>query len=100
MEDPGKNNSNDDELMRTLARNFLSDMHDQLDKINTSLSERRNDELIIFGHTLKGTGAMFGYEELSGVGARFEEEAKKEHWENLATLRDEIKTIMDYYLAR
>ena len=100
MMDEVEHIQNEEELLRTLTKNYLSDMHSQIVITSQHLESKHVEELILFGHTLKGTGSMFGYEELSAIGARFEEDARNKQWGNLKTLLDEIKTIIDYYLVR
>ncbi len=78
MADP----TNEDEFFRDLAVNFLRDMLVQTETLDSKISQRAKEEIAVFGHTLKGSGAMFGFPEISALGLRLEDAARAEQWDN------------------
>ncbi len=49
------------------------------------------------GHRMKGTGASYGFAEITTTGARIEEAAKNEDFTEVASATDELESLLGRY---
>lgn len=89
---------NEDEFLQQLAKDFLSDMLTQLNSLDSKIKNREVTNLAAFGHTLKGSGAMFGYPEISRLGLQLEGEAQAEHWDGVRDTANKLIVVIENLL--
>jgi HPt (histidine-containing phosphotransfer) domain-containing protein len=82
---------NEDEFLRQLTKDYLRDMLRELNSIDAKISDHDSNMLAVFGHTLKGSGTMFGFPEISNLGIQLEEKARAESWDEV---RDTAKKLI------
>ena len=89
----------EDEFLKELAANFLRDMLVQTEALEANIQGQEKEKIAVFGHTLRGSGAMFGFPEISVLGTQLEDAARAEHWEiareTSRTLRKVIEKSLD-----
>jgi HPt (histidine-containing phosphotransfer) domain-containing protein len=81
----------EDEFLQQLTKDYLRDMLTELNSVESKISQREGTVLATFGHTLKGSGAMFGFPEISQLGIQIEDEARAENWNGV---RDTTKKLI------
>lgn len=59
------------------------------------LEKKDFTSLKFFGHKLKGTGKSFGFEKISEIGKRIEENADTKNIDNLLMLFDELSKVFE-----
>ncbi len=89
---------NEDEFLRQLTKDFLRDMLNQLNSLDSKIKNREANNIAIFGHTLKGSGAMFGFPEISKLGIQLEEEARAEYWEGVRDTTNKLIKVIENLL--
>jgi HPt (histidine-containing phosphotransfer) domain-containing protein len=82
--------------MAELIPLFLANRHDDLAAIDAAL--RRADHALIrrLGHSMKGTGAAYGFDAITEIGAQLEQAARDEDAAAIRRWTDELTA----YLAR
>lgn len=60
-----------------------------------SLESKQYEKIAKIGHQLKGNGATFGYPELSNVGEKIEEAAKRSDPKALGSTLEEFSRIIE-----
>lgn len=73
----------DDEFIKQLAKDFVRDMLTQLKSLDSKIKNREVAELAVFGHTLKGSGTIFGYPEISELGMHLEDAVRAGDWDGV-----------------
>jgi CheY-like chemotaxis protein/HPt (histidine-containing phosphotransfer) domain-containing protein len=80
----------------SLARAYLANRAKDLDTIRQALSDRDYATIHGIGHNLHGSGQMFGFVELTALGARLQRAAEVEDAADIAR----VEGCLDDYLAR
>jgi len=70
----------------------------ELDKINSILNLESLEAIRTFGHNIKGSGGMYGFDEVTNIGLQIENAAKVDDLDSirlsLSELRDFLKSKM------
>tara|TARA_B100000579_G_C22789070_1_gene833470 strand:+ start:768 stop:1046 length:279 start_codon:yes stop_codon:yes gene_type:complete len=70
----------------------------ELDKINSILNLESLEAIRTFGHNIKGSGGMYGFDEVTNIGLQIENAAKVDDLNSiklsLSELRDFLKSKM------
>ena len=70
----------------------------ELDKINSILNVESLEAIRTFGHNIKGSGGMYGFDEVTNIGLQIENAAKVDDLDSirlsLSELRDFLKSKM------
>ena len=70
----------------------------ELDKINSILNLESLEAIRTFGHNIKGSGGMYGFDEVTSIGLQIENAAKVDDLNSiklsLSELRDFLKSKM------
>lgn len=74
-----------------LQPGYLSTCRASLPRLRSLLSEGRLDAIAWVGHDLKGSGAAFGFDEISAVGARLEAAARAEDSDRVESIIDDFE---------
>lgn len=80
----------------SLARAYLANRAKDLDAIRTALDRHDYDVIHGIGHNMHGSGRMFGFPELTEIGARLQRAAKARDAAEIGRL----KSCIDVYLLR
>lgn len=84
----------DDPLMAELTQFFISDLAQRIQKFDADIKSRNIDEVVRFGHSLKGTAGSYGFPEFSKIGGEIEKIGKEGNWEAILQLQ---KRLQDEY---
>ena len=90
-----KSGSDDDEIMAELTQFFIEDLGERMKKFLTDVEDQVQDEVVRFGHSLKGTGGSYGFPEFSKIGAAIEDAGKAGEWDKISTLKDQLVKAYD-----
>ncbi len=88
--------SEDDELMAELTEFFVSDMGQRIEQFKEDMATKNGDEVIRFGHSLKGTAGSYGFPKFSKLGGEIEKAGQVGDWKKINSLSVEI--IKEYKL--
>jgi CheY-like chemotaxis protein/signal transduction histidine kinase len=84
----------EDPLMAELTQFFITDLAQRLKKFNDDIKTQNVDEIVRFGHSLKGTAGSYGFPEFSKIGGEIEKVGKDGQWDVILSLQ---KRLMDEY---
>ena len=77
----------DDEEWAEMQEMYIAHTSKELAKIQEDLNNMELDSLRTFGHNIKGSGGMYGFNEVTNLGSEIEASAK-------AGDRDKIKSLL------
>lgn len=80
----------DDPLMAELTQFFIDDLGKRIKKFDEDLAQKNIDEVVRFGHSLKGTAGSYGFPEFSKIGGEIEKAGKDSLWDKIALLRQQL----------
>lgn len=84
-----------DPMMQELQEFFKEDITKKVEKFQKDFKEKNIEEVIRFGHSLKGTAASYGFPIFSKIGKEIEDTGKEGDWDKLQELKKEIITEYD-----
>jgi CheY-like chemotaxis protein/signal transduction histidine kinase/HPt (histidine-containing phosphotransfer) domain-containing protein len=84
----------DDPLMAELTQFFIADLAQRIKKFDDDIKAKNMDEVVRFGHSLKGTAGSYGFPEFSKIGGEIEKVGREGNWEIILTLQ---KRLVDEY---
>jgi HPt (histidine-containing phosphotransfer) domain-containing protein len=76
-----------------LIPNFIKNREKDIKNIEDSLQKKDFEIIERIGHSMKGSGAIYGFDRLSEVGKLLEESAKKK---NLAEIKNNLEELKNY----
>ncbi|MEC7712707.1 MAG: Hpt domain-containing protein [Candidatus Thermoplasmatota archaeon] len=77
----------DDEEWAEMQEMYITHTSKELAKIQEDLGDMTLDSLRTFGHNIKGSGGMYGFDEVTELGTEIEASAKEEN-------RDKIEGLL------
>ena len=84
-----------------LIPGFLENRHKDIKTISEALGKKEYDAIRLIGHSMKGSGAGYGFDDLSKIGAALEEAAEKKEalsiQKELAKVETYLKNIQVVY---
>ena len=87
--------------MAKLAPDFLAKRRKDLDKIQQALADNKLDSVRVLGKSMKGTGAVYGFDALADIGRELEEAASHndaegvQEWTHvLAAFLERVKIVV------
>jgi CheY-like chemotaxis protein/signal transduction histidine kinase len=80
----------EDPLMAELTQFFIDDLGKRIKKFDDDLTQKNIDEVVRFGHSLKGTAGSYGFPEFSKIGGEIEKAGKDAAWDKIALLRQQL----------
>ncbi len=91
-----------DEDLEDIMPRYLEIRHKELVELETAVQEKDFDQIRMLGHKLKGTGAAYGFDELSRLGNIIEDQAVEKLMENVpestALVRNYLENIEIEYV--
>mgnify|MGYP001220436026 CR=1 FL=1 len=71
----------DDDEWAEMQEMYINHTFKELNNIKANLESTTFDSLRTFGHNIKGSGGMYGFSEITSMGAEIEAAAKEENLE-------------------
>ncbi|MDH3751015.1 MAG: Hpt domain-containing protein [Gammaproteobacteria bacterium] len=83
-----------DPFARRLLNQYLQRRKSDLARLRSALSENDFASIQLTGHNLFGSGAAYGLEEVSALGAKLEQAAKSQQTAQVSDLIDELERFV------
>ena len=83
-----------DPFARKLVGKYLANRKDDVTKLARALAEADFDTIRVTGHNLYGSGAAYGLDDISWIGAGIENAAKSADTEQLERLIGELREFL------
>lgn len=83
-----------DPFARRLLTQYLERRRSDLTRLRAALTSKDFASIQLTGHNLFGSGAAYGLEEVSALGAKLEQAAKAEQPERISALVDELECFV------
>ena len=74
---------------------FLENRNSDIDKYLKALEQNDFETIRILGHSMKGSGAGYGFDVLTDIGSSIEKAAKKEEGPEIEALVEELKDYLE-----
>ena len=87
----------DDEEWAEMQEMYISHTSKELDKIKTQLNLDSIDSIRTFGHNIKGSGGMYGFNEVTELGLLIETAAKEG---NLDSIKSNLEVLKDFLQSK
>ena len=84
----------DDDEWAEMQEMYINHTFKELNIINENLEAASFDSLRTFGHNIKGSGGMYGYNEITNMGAQIETAAKDENLENIKSNLEDLNKFL------
>jgi len=89
-----------DNDLEDLIPGFMQRRRGDVESLKVSLSAGELDKIRITGHSMKGTGGGYGFDELSQIGAELEKAALAGDAEEISALIDRLERYLDNVAIR
>ena len=84
----------DDDEWAEMQEMYINHTFKELNNIVENFESASFDSLRIFGHNIKGSGGMYGYNEVTNLGAEIETAAKNEERESIRLHLDSLRKFL------
>jgi len=84
----------DDDEWAEMQEMYINHTSKELAKIQGDIDAVEIDLLRTFGHNIKGSGGMYGFEEVTNFGSEIEVSAKANDRNKIKTLLDELSSFL------
>jgi CheY-like chemotaxis protein len=84
-----------DSDLKDLIPEYLEERQDDIKKIQSAMNAEDYETVRIMGHTLKGSGGGYGFEQITEIGVHLEEAAKQENPEGIKKMIQELTDYID-----
>jgi HPt (histidine-containing phosphotransfer) domain-containing protein len=84
-----------DSDLKDLIPEYLEERQDDIKKIQSAMNAEDYETVRIMGHTLKGSGGGYGFEQITEIGFHLEEAAKQENPEGIKKMIQELTDYID-----
>tara|TARA_Y100001968_G_scaffold120744_1_gene109964 strand:+ start:332 stop:610 length:279 start_codon:yes stop_codon:yes gene_type:complete len=87
----------DDEEWAEMQEMYINHTSKELEKIKTQLNLDSIDSIRTFGHNIKGSGGMYGFNEVTELGLLIETAAKEG---NLDSIKSNLEVLEDFLQSK
>ena len=84
----------DDDEWAEMQEMYLNHTFKELKSIKENIASATFDSLRTFGHNIKGSGGMYGFNEITEIGATIESAAKEENRGQIKSNLDTLETFL------
>ena len=84
----------DDDEWAEMQEMYINHTFKELNSIKENIDSTTFDSLRTFGHNIKGSGGMYGFNEITEVGATIESAAKEENMDQIKSKLDTLETLL------
>ncbi len=84
----------DDDEWAEMQEMYINHTSKELRNIKENLDSAAFDSLRTFGHNIKGSGGMYGFNEITSKGAAIESAAMNENWEDIKSHLDALEVFL------
>lgn len=87
----------DDDEWAEMQEMYVKHTSKELDSLKEALESKSFDSLRTFGHNIKGSGGMYGFNEVTEIGADIEAAAKEE---DMALIKSNLKSLDSFLKSK
>ena len=84
----------DDDEWAEMQEMYINHTFKELKSIRENIQSTTFDSLRTFGHNIKGSGGMYGFNEITEMGATIESAAKDENMDQIKSYYDKLETFL------
>ena len=84
----------DDDEWAEMQEMYINHTFKELTGIKENLESIAFDSLRTFGHNIKGSGGMYGFNEITNMGAEIESASKQENLEEIKSNLDKLEVFL------
>ena len=84
----------DDDEWAEMQEMYINHTFKELKSIRENINSITLDSLRTFGHNIKGSGGMYGFNEITKMGAIIESAAKDENMDQIKSNFDKLETFL------
>ena len=84
----------DDDEWAEMQEMYINHTFKELKSIRENIQSTTFDSLRTFGHNIKGSGGMYGFNEITEMGATIESAAKDENMDQIKSNFDKLETFL------
>jgi len=84
-----------DRFIEDLIPGFLNNRREDIKSLREAIESGDMQLLQRFGHTMKGTGAGYGFDKISEIGEAIEGAARQSDGETILKLAEELEAYLD-----
>ena len=84
----------DDDEWAEMQEMYINYTFKELNTIKENMGSPSFDTLQTFGHNIKGSGGMYGFNEITNMGAEIESASKQENLEEIKSNLDKLEVIL------
>ena len=84
----------DDDEWAEMQEMYINHTSKELDKINNQLDLDSLEAIRVFGHNIKGSGGMYGFNEITNIGLQIEIAAKASDLDSIKSSLSELGTFL------
>ena len=84
----------DDEEWAEMQEMYINHTFKELKAIRENINSTTFDSLRTFGHNIKGSGGMYGFNEITEMGATIESAAKEEDMDQIKSKLDSLEIFL------
>ena len=81
----------DDDEWAEMQTKYVAHIITEIPKIKAALNSKDYQALMIFGHNIKGSGGMYGFNDITDIGFKMETLAKAENFNSLEAIVIELE---------
>ena len=84
----------DDEELAEMQEMYINFTSKELEKIQKGMDTATMESLRTFGHNIKGSGGMYGFDSVTELGAKIEAAAKEDKLEDIKSFFKELNDFL------
>ena len=84
----------DDDVWAEMQEMYINHTSKELYKINNQLDLDSLEAIRIFGHNIKGSGGMYGFNEITNIGLQIEIAAKASDLDSIESSLSDLETFL------
>ena len=84
-----------DKDLKPIIPQFLENRKNDIHKISNYLEENNYEEIEVIGHSMKGSGGGYGFEEITEIGKEIENAAKAKNSKKIMKEVDNLKLYLE-----
>ena len=84
----------DDDEWAEMQEMYINHTFKELKSIRENINSTTFDSLRTFGHNIKGSGGMYGFNEITEMGTTIESAAKDENMDQIKSGLDNLETFL------
>jgi len=90
----------DDEEWAEMQEMYIKFTSKELEKIKENMDTATMESLRTFGHNIKGSGGMYGFDGVTELGAKIEAAAKEDKLDDIKSFFNDLNDFLDQEMKK